>query len=92
MTTVKTHPLAEIIAKKLFSIESVPPEEARRMVGRAIKAAITYHHHEINKIYMECGDKLRSKEIEHEIDMDIFNKMISDVYLKETQHLNPKFD
>ena len=89
---VTTHPLAEIIAKKLFSIESVPPEEARRMVGMAIKAAITYHQHEINKLYMETGDKLRAKEIEHEIDMDIFNKIISEEYLKGNQYLNPNFD
>lgn len=40
---VKTHPLAEIIAKKLFSIENVPKEEMRKMVARAIKAAVKYH-------------------------------------------------
>jgi len=43
MPTVKIHPLAEIIAKKLFGIESVPPEEARKMVSRAAKAAVKWH-------------------------------------------------
>ena len=41
------HPLAEIIAKKLFSIENVPKEEQRKMVQRAIKAAIKYHEEEM---------------------------------------------
>ncbi len=40
---VKTHPLGEIIACKLFSIERCPPEEQRRMVNRCFKAAIEYH-------------------------------------------------
>lgn len=39
---VKTRPLVEILASKLFGIESVPPAEARRMVKRAIKAAVEY--------------------------------------------------
>jgi len=43
MPTVKTHPLMEIIAKKLFAIETVPPEEQRKMVRRACKAAADYH-------------------------------------------------
>lgn len=36
------HPLAEILGKKLFGIESVPPAEQRKMVARAIKAALSY--------------------------------------------------
>jgi hypothetical protein len=36
------HPLAEILARKLFSIETVPAKEQRRMVQRAIKAAVEY--------------------------------------------------
>lgn len=43
MVTVKgNHPLAEILAKKLFGIETVPAAEQRRMVNRAIKAAVKY--------------------------------------------------
>ena len=37
------HPLAEIILCKLFSIDTCPPEEQRRMVSRATKAALEYH-------------------------------------------------
>ncbi len=37
------HPLAEILAKKLFSIEIVPQKEQTRMVNRAIKAAVQWH-------------------------------------------------
>ena len=40
---VKTHPLAEIIQKKLFGFESVPHKEQRKMINRAIKAACKYH-------------------------------------------------
>lgn len=84
---VTTHPLAEIIAKKLFNIESVPPVEARKMVGRAIKAAVEYHQSELNKAIIDNGDRLRVKEIEDEIDADIFNKIIADAYLKGNQYL-----
>lgn len=37
--TVKTHPMVEIIAKKLFGIECAPAQEQRKMVSRAVKAA-----------------------------------------------------
>ena len=43
---VKTHPLAEILAKKLFGINSVPKKERTRMVNRAIKAAVEFHEQE----------------------------------------------
>ena len=45
MSEVKgNHPLAEIIAKKLFGIESDwPAAEKRRMVNRACKAAVEYN-------------------------------------------------
>ena len=36
------HPLVEILAKNLFSIETVPPREQRKMVNRAIKAAVAW--------------------------------------------------
>lgn len=79
--TVTTHPLAEIIAKKLFNIESVPPAEAKRMVGRAIKAAVEYHQSEINKMLIASGDEQRSYEIAHEIDKDVFDRMLADAVL-----------
>jgi len=37
------HPLAEIIAKKLFGISTVPKHEQDRMINRACKAAVEYH-------------------------------------------------
>lgn len=44
------HPLAEIIAKKLFSIESVPKEEQKKMVRRAIKEAVKYHIEKLDEL------------------------------------------
>jgi len=49
MTVKGNHPLAEIIARKLFCIESVPVAEQGKMVNRAIKAAVAYHEAEINR-------------------------------------------
>lgn len=43
------HPLAEVLAKSLFSIETVPPKEAARMVRRAIKEAVAYHTQEVER-------------------------------------------
>ena len=43
------HPLAEIIGKKLFGIETVPKDEIRRMVQRAIKAAVEFYEHNVNE-------------------------------------------
>lgn len=36
------HPLAEILAKKLFGIEIAPKKEQTKMVNRAIKAAVEW--------------------------------------------------
>lgn len=43
MEVKDNHPLAEIIAKALFGIETVPAEEQRRMVNRACKAAVWWY-------------------------------------------------
>lgn len=63
------HPLAEILAKKLFGIESVPPKEQTIMVRRAINAAVEWYETQIKlmdkalEFYanednwdIECGD------------------------------------
>lgn len=42
MSVKPNHPLAEILACKLFGIESVPQKEQTRMVQGAIKAAVEY--------------------------------------------------
>lgn len=44
---VKTHPLAEILAKALFGIHGVPENYSQRMVTQAIKKAVEWH--EVNK-------------------------------------------
>ena len=55
---VKTHPLAEIIARKLSGIDTVPPTEQRRMVSRAITAAVKYHEDKLN----EAGKNIFQEE------------------------------
>lgn len=42
------HPLAEILARKLFGIEGVPRKEQTHMVNRAIKAAVQWHEENKN--------------------------------------------
>ena len=49
MNVKGNHPLAEIIARKTFSIETVPSVEARRMVQRTIHAAIEWHEKQLEK-------------------------------------------
>jgi len=52
MNVKGNHPLAEIIAKKLFGITGVPKEEAEKMVNRACKEAVMFHVE-----HMEEADK-----------------------------------
>lgn len=47
MKVKANHPLSEIIARKLFSIESVPKEEMKRMINRACKEAVKWHEKQI---------------------------------------------
>lgn len=48
MNVKGNHPLAEIIAKKLFGIEGdLPKDEKTKMVNRACKSAIEWHHKEM---------------------------------------------
>ncbi len=41
------HPLAEIIAKCLSGINSVPPEYRDRMINRAVKQAVKWHEEQM---------------------------------------------
>jgi len=50
MTVKGNHPLAEIIARKLFCIESVPVAEQGKMLRRSVKAAVEYHDGEVQKL------------------------------------------
>jgi len=43
MNVKPNHPLAEILASKLFAIETVPKEEQTKMVRRAIQAAVEFY-------------------------------------------------
>ena len=86
--SVTTHPLAEIIAKPLFNIETAKPDIMRQKVGKAIKAAIEYHQNEINMMLLERGDSPISYE---EIDDDMFNKIIISEWRKGNQYLDPNF-
>lgn len=49
---VKTHPLMEILSKRLFGLESIPKEHQRRYINKAIKEAVKYHD-EILENYKE---------------------------------------
>jgi len=46
---VKTHPLAEILAKKLLGIEGVPKKEQSKMVAKAIKAAVEFYDNKLQQ-------------------------------------------
>ena len=50
MTVKGNHPLAEIIARKLFCIESAPVAEQGKMLRRAVKVAVEYHNGEVQKL------------------------------------------
>jgi hypothetical protein len=50
MTVKGNHPLAEIIARKMSGIESVPIKQMGGVVNRAAKAAVKYYDGEIKKL------------------------------------------
>jgi hypothetical protein len=57
--TIKgNHPLAAIIAKCLFGINTVPPEYRQRMINRACREAVKWH--EANKATVDAQQQ--SKE------------------------------
>ena len=47
------HPLQELLAKLLFSIETVPPAEQKKMVSRACREAVKWHEKEMNSLMPE---------------------------------------
>jgi len=61
------HPLAELLARKLFGIEGVPQKEQTKMVRAAIKAAVLFYKKIANEqgsyICARCGFK--SKECKY---------------------------
>ncbi len=50
MKVKPNHPLRELLGKLLFSIETVPATEQRKMVNRACKEAVHWHECERAKI------------------------------------------
>lgn len=54
------HPLAEVIACKLFSITTVPKQEAERMVNRACKAAVEWHERMVLDARIEEQELVKS--------------------------------
>jgi hypothetical protein len=50
------HPLAEIIAKKLFAISVVPADEAEEMISRAARAAVEWHNNEVESLKQEIDE------------------------------------
>ena len=60
MVEVKVNQIMKVVAKKLFSIETVPKEEQRKMVVRACKAAAKYHTSEVRKVLEELKKKATS--------------------------------
>ncbi len=60
MNTVKIHPMAELLAKKLFSIENVPKNEQKKMVSRAIKEACKLYDEVVR---CRCCGKENSAEV-----------------------------
>lgn len=62
MNVKSNHPLAEIIACKLFGISTVPREEGHKMVNRAVKAAIEYHEAQIRHIVEPINDHFTYKD------------------------------
>lgn len=65
MIKVKSHPLIEVIAKKLLGIESVPLTEQQKMVSRACKAAVIWHVEETKKL------EARISELENTISIPV---------------------
>ena len=57
------HPLGEILAKKLFSIENVPREEQKRMVKRAISAAIEFYEKSKKSITGELNKCINNNDV-----------------------------
>ena len=62
--TVTIHPLMELLAKDLFSIETVPPKEMGRMVARACRDAAKWHDAEIERLKKRVAEL--EKALRHE--------------------------
>lgn len=50
MNVKPNHPLQELLAQFLFSIETVPAKEQRRMVNTACKEAVKWHRAQVERM------------------------------------------
>jgi hypothetical protein len=62
MTVKGNHPLAEIIAKKLFGVGGVPYNEQAKMINRACKEAVKYHNAEIEQLGIELDSAISMRD------------------------------
>ncbi len=67
ITVPPNHPLMELLAQLLFSIETVPAKEQRRMANRACREAVRWYEAELaNRLQTErtrCADFVRTRGI-----------------------------
>jgi hypothetical protein len=80
------HPLAEIIACKLFGIERVPRQEMDKLVNRACFAATKYQKEEEKEIAKYIRDNICKRLIKDSDDWRAVADEIDKVYgLKKTE-------
>lgn len=70
------HPLQELLAKLLFSIETVPPKEQKRMVSRACNKAAEWHKKQIKtaETIIEIAREWASQAYFESIAIDSYGK------------------
>ena len=57
------HPLAEIIAKSLFGIETAPKEQMQRMINRACKKAVLFHEGALQEVHDYYWEEMAGEDI-----------------------------
>lgn len=55
MRVKPNHPLAELLAQLLFSIETVDAREQRRMVNHACREAVKWHKNQVERLLKKLG-------------------------------------
>lgn len=50
------HPLVELLASLLYGIETVPRDEQRKMVTRAIREAVKWHDQRVRDLQSHLAD------------------------------------
>ncbi len=58
------HPLMELLAKLLFSIETVPAKEQRRMANRACREAVKWHESQVEQMQLWIKDMEKAIRME----------------------------